>query len=476
MKSVKFSRIKNFVIVGLVFAAIYQTGMLWLGDYSGHNFFYSFLNIQDGDRSGKNISAEVIDAQKIVVGYGNKSFNVIYPGVMDGDNILAKTNAFISGVLSNGQYVKTEDTALDDYISQKCVIYDFAFNVSATQYFIGIGAHAGEDLDKITEINQIIAVPSASKNGTSYLYIVDAETGKTNIYEADTFDEAEQLYTEIKDFEELNIDKIKYISTQQSGFNIFGQNTFVPQWTKSKYEYENINKVSPFKDAGEDAETAIESGTSAFFENYSAKNLTKDTNGVYMISDNSTVVKYYPQGIIEYYNYDDGMDGKTNQTLSTAYYACKQFLKRDELLNTRLFLSDVQIKSDGLVFCFDYCVNDIPVFLSESVKESLSIEHSAEVVVENNTVKKYKRYAYDFVLSNEKDKEVNVDFLGAMNKAIASTGHEDTVNEIKDIVLGYYVDENEQGYLKWFTYVDGGIYTIDTVDNTPNQDAAEDEK
>lgn len=474
MKSVKF-RIKNFVILGLVFAAVYQTGTLWLGNYSGHNFFYSLLSTNAGGRSKKNTSATVIDPQKIVVGYGNKAFNLIYPGLMESNDIMSKTNSFISAVLENGEYVATEDTALENYISHKCVVYDFAFDVSATQYFIGMGTVRDEALNGINAINQIIAVPAAGKNNVSYLYIVDADTGKTNVFEADAAGEGEKLYSAIEDLEGFNVENAKYISTRQSGFNIFKENTFVPQWTKSSYQYAAINKVSAFSGFGDDIEVALENGTANFFDNYYTKTLTEDLNGIYMISDDNTVVKYYPQGTIEYYNYQGTAD-KTEQTLSTAYYACKEFLKKDATLNTRLFLSDVQLKSDGLVFCFDYCVNNLPVFLSEGIKENLLIEHAAEVVVENNTVKKYKRYAYDFVLSSKQDQRVEVDFLGAMNQAIASTGHGDKVNEIGDIVLAYYADDSQQGYLKWFTYVDGGTYIVDTVENVPNQDGAEDEK
>lgn len=474
MKSIKFSKIKNFVIVGLIFAAVYQTGTLWLGNYAGHNFFYSILNTNSGVRSSKKTSSTVIDAQKIVVGYGNKYFNLIYPGFIGGKDVLSKTNSFIAWVLENGEFVTTEETALEQYIGQKCVVYDFAFDVSATQYFIGMGAVKNDDLEEINSISQIIAVPAAGKSDISYLYIVDAYTGKTNIFEANSSMESENLYAEIEKLEGLNVDSIKYISTSQSGFNIFKENTFVPQWTQSRYQYAAINKVSTLSRFGDDIDTELESSTAGFFDNYYTKTLTEDSNGVYMISDDNTVVKYYPQGTMEYFNYQSSAT-KTEQTLSTAYYACKEFLKKDGTLKTKMFLSDVKLnKSDGLVFCFDYCINDTPIFLSEKIKEKLSIEHGAEVVVENNTVKKYKRYAYDFEALPARDQWVDVDFLGAMNEAIASEGNQGEVTEIEDIVLAYYVDESSESYLKWFTYVDGGVHTVDTVKNVPKQDVAED--
>ncbi|MDD3569554.1 MAG: hypothetical protein PHY44_00435 [Lachnospiraceae bacterium] len=476
MKSIKFSRIKNFVIVGLIFAAVYQTGTLWLGNYTGHNFFYSILNTNNGLRSSKKTSATLIDAQKIVVGYGNKYFNLIYPGLMGGKDILPKTNGFITSLLENGKYVTTEETVLEQYIGQKCVIYDFAFDVSATQYFIGMGTVNNDNIKGINSISQIIAVPAAGKNDVSYLYIVDAYTGKTNIFEANSSVESEKLYSQIEELEGLNVDSMKYISTRQSGFNIFKENTFVPQWTQSKYQYAAINKISTLSRFGDDIDTELENATSGFFDNYYTKSLTKDSNGVYMISDDNTVVKYYPQGTMEYFNYQSSAN-KTEQTLSTAYYACKEFLKKDGTLKTKMFLSDVKLnKSDGLVFCFDYCINDIPIFLSEKTKENLSIEHAAEVVVESNTVKKYKRYAYDFEALPSHDRWVDVDFLGAMNQAIASEGDQGSVTEIGDIVLAYYVDESSESGLKWFTYVDGEIHTVDTVKNVSNQDVAEDGK
>ena len=45
----RMSKIKNCVIIMLVIAAVYQTGMLWLEESAGRNIFYYVFENTDKD-------------------------------------------------------------------------------------------------------------------------------------------------------------------------------------------------------------------------------------------------------------------------------------------------------------------------------------------------------------------------------------------------------------------------------------------
>ena len=125
-------------------------------------------------------------------------------------------------------------------------------------------------------------------------------------------------------------------------------------------------------------------------------------------------------------------------------------------LNTDVFLTGVEFNSNGLLFRFDYSVNDMPVFFSDSLKKELNMEHAIEIFVEGGAVKRYRRYARDFVLSPSRTKTVSTDFLGAMNTVMA--GLETPANEIENLVLGYNAVSEGESVLMWYMSVDGAEY------------------
>ncbi len=454
MKLVKIGGIKNIFIVVLTIAAVYQTALLWLENYSGHNFFYSFFSSEYNYNGQDELLTAPIDPKNVIIGYGNKTFSVTYPGIDEG-GVIGKTNLFIEEMLKNGS-PETVETAFDEYISQKCIILDFSIDVLPSQYFLGFGGIDNEEgYSSLNAINQIIAVPSAGRTEENKLYIVDSDGGKTCAVTLRGSKYAEKLTTAINNAEIANMEKLKYISTKQNGFNIFKENVFVPQWSQSGYQYAAVTPENSIDKFGTNTFAALENATSEFFNGYSAKTTVKDNDGIYSVSTNDIIVKYYPTHVLEYYNYTRS-ENNTEQNLSSAYYACRRFLKNDKSLNTDVFLTGVEFNSNGLLFRFDYSVNDMPVFFSDSLKKELNMEHAIEIFVEGGAVKRYRRYARDFVLSPSRTKTVSTDFLGAMNTVMA--GLETPANEIENLVLGYNAVSEGESVLMWYMSVDGAEY------------------
>ena len=81
MRKIRFQRLKNVVILGLVVLAFYQTGKLWLGNEPGHNFFSSLISFDAVIPDHQAVRLAPLDPEQLVVGFGNNIFQVFYCGL-----------------------------------------------------------------------------------------------------------------------------------------------------------------------------------------------------------------------------------------------------------------------------------------------------------------------------------------------------------------------------------------------------------
>ncbi|MBR5468307.1 MAG: hypothetical protein IKU80_03630, partial [Firmicutes bacterium] len=268
----------------------------------------------------------------------------------------------------------------------------------------------------------------------------------------------QKLLSLIDEAEAQYIYDLQYISTAQSGFNIFSGNIFVPQWTQSSFEYTPVMEKAVFDISDENA---LITQLEPFFGNYHGQNVDVNDLGEFTISDDEVVVKYTAEKILEYYSYR-AEDDSVEQNTYSAYEACKEFLKKDENIGTDYYLSQVQIRNNTTVFLFDYCIDNMPIVLLEEGENGLSHKYAMEVVVKNNAVKNYRRYAVNFGKGAEESMAAQNDFLMAVNNTAALAGNEGELTAIDGMTLGYGLDENGIYTLKWFTEIDGNILVTDT--------------
>ena len=99
-----------------------------------------------------------------------------------------------------------------------------------------------------------------------------------------------------------------------------------------------FEKTNSFEKDGATDVSAIETNANNFLGNYIAASEINDVNGIYTISSDDLVVKYYENGVLEYYNYD--VDGSSaEQTLAEAYTISSEFIKKDTGITNDLYLS-----------------------------------------------------------------------------------------------------------------------------------------
>ena len=307
----------------------------------------------------------------------------------------------------------------------------------------------------------IVVVPYDSEIKNGAVYFINTESGS---FESAVYylEESNGLSAEIDSvMSDKDID-IRYISTAVSGFSIFSRNVFVPQFTVSGDSLDGIDEIKCI-DLSQASEEYLISQTEQFFSKYTAKTVSFEPSGTYTVSDSTTVVKCYPSGVLEYFSYG-GDSSRESQTLSSAYYACVEFLKKDISIKTGYYLSDVRLTGEGLIFCFDYHISGLPVMIGSTIKNDSGIDHAIEVAVVNNNVRKVKKLNANFIPKENAPEQIGVDFLTAVNYAMALNGGAD--KKIDDIELGYYASGTDSVGVCWFVHIDSTLYIIDAADGS----------
>ena len=456
-------RLKNLVILVLVFSACIQTGRLWLGEEAGRAFFY-FLEDAFDQTDSEGPEGSVIAPSRIVTGAGNKRFAAVSHGE-DTQEVEALAYRFLEEVAQSGSFAVTESADWAAYLAGRVLVLEYPFAIAMSEYVKGFSGRGQALSGRVDTFETLVILPARLGEGESRVYFLSADLAVG--FTLPGSEASEALYEALGSFAPAN--RLSYISAQQNGLYLFPDDAFLPQWQAGSWEYAVVEKVNPFvADAGGDMTAPLE----GFFDNISTttRHLDPDT-GAYVVSDSDRVVKYYPAGVLEYYNYESVKESE--QTLATAYTTAIAFLAgKDVSLNGNYVLVDAELKSDGLTLYFDYTVNGLPLYLSEALKSDLGLSHALEVVVQNNVVRKYKKLAYYFSLSEAETDAVETDFLWALDETVAAFAPDEATTQVQDIGLGYLADTDGRCYLKWFVSLDGQQVLQDIKEPEPEKPEA----
>lgn len=82
--------------------------------------------------------------------------------------------------------------------------------------------------------------------------------------------------------------------------------------------------------------------------------------------------------MLEYYSYEN-YAGNDRTGLLEGYQICCNFLKNDDSLQTDIYLADIERTiNNEVVYYFDYAVDNLPVNLSQNVKDRIGASHAIE--------------------------------------------------------------------------------------------------
>mgnify|MGYP005805972909 CR=1 FL=1 len=456
----KYNKLANVAIFVLITTAVFQTGKLWLENTESHNFFYSLYASYGREIRDTDKVYDIIEPEKTVVGYGNKKFNMLYSSE-EGSSVVTLCENVIKDVFISGSFVRADEINWADYIEGKAVILKYPFYVSSREYLMGYGISDSAFSEIVKSINYIVVVPGSGSSESTYCYFIDSSTSEAYVFTLKEADSPSALYNAIQNMQYSDDDAIEYISTVQSGMNIF-ESIYVPQWTGGQYTYNPVKVDSPFKtENGDFDQDKLGECINNFFDNYVSGEDAANVNSIYTFSNDNIVVKYYENGVLEYYNYDIGT-ASDEQSLSSAYTISENFIERDKFITCDLYLSGAETRNDGLVLYYDYAVDDIPVKLSPDMEQKIGMNHAVEIVVSNGSVKRYKRYIADLKPDETSVYEINVDMISAWDDAIMNYKGTEDVTFISDMFIGYYLDGESEMGIKWFTSVNGSTIVGET--------------
>lgn len=458
----RLSRIQNFVIIALVIAAVIQTGKLWLYNNDSHNFFYTVF--QNTGKNNIKYSGEtyILEPLEIVAGYGNKKFSKFY-AQSDETGLYEQGNDAIFEVLTKGEFVKESDLEWNSVLASKCVIFKYAHTVTLDDFEDGF--EKNNVFEKYIEFDSIVIYPQMNYGSILRVLFINSQTEKVYECSVSKSKSAQNLYNTLEKAQndEMKSDNfITYISTKQSGFNIFSDDIFVPQWSEAEYVYPVLKRVNPFEKNGEFSLATLEMYIDQFFDSSTSKWSETDNTGTYLFSDDDIVVKYMTTGLLEYYNYEP-IDRSINQSFITSYSAAKSFIEQDTSLKTDVYLADWQINEDEAVYYFNYTVNNMPLIPSDVLSNMTDMKYCIEISVKNNSVKKYRRIAYNYSKDN-KTAVADKEFIKALDETITvmyENNSENIVTNVQDIKLGYYMSGRDTLKLKWFTTINGEVHSVD---------------
>ena len=212
---------KNFIIAFLMVLAIYQTGELWFGDFSDHNFFSLF------DRSQNSYTKNVAyTLDRLVINLGDNKV------ICRGSNIYgseykelfdeAVSAALVKGTLTEN----TGDVDWDSVLDNRAIIYEYScsFNGSDLE---GIFNVKSDMCAKIKTYDTIIISPRAD-NSFMRVIFYDSEQKISSYAELKSNSIIGECYETSSQFSS-DENEIYYISSVENGFDIFTGNKFLPQ-------------------------------------------------------------------------------------------------------------------------------------------------------------------------------------------------------------------------------------------------------
>ena len=437
---------KNFIITSLIVLAIYQTGELWFGGFSNYSFFSYIKNSQAS--SDDNITNTI---DRLVINIGDNKIVCHNNGIYDNEYKKIFDKAITQAVTKGDVISRAEPIKWEDILKNRAIIYEYKYELTASD-FISMASVKGDNAQRIEPYDTIIIMPRVDSSYMSVIfYSSKAKLG--TIFELKDNAIISTAYAESSKFSQEEQD-IYYISSVQNGFDIFTNNNFIPQWQDDSYTYPAVMPSPMLPDA-----SYVEKNASYFFDNTVGKSMVKE-DGVYTISDDTVVVKYLDNGVFEYSNYKPTPVIKGN--FASNYSAAIDLISRDSFVTNDYYLDSYTLANNQYTFRFNYRLKDLPIFLSDEIKQNTNMNALIEITTANNRVNKYKKYSYRFITSSKDSLVANVDFVSAIDLLYSTLYSNTNQARIDNITLCYIAEATNNFGLDWLITMDDKEYMVST--------------
>lgn len=394
---------KNFIIAFLVVLAVYQTNKLWFEDFSSHNFFYTVLHEGLGERQSEDIKSEI---EYAAVSSGTGRFFLSFDSEKNAEIKQAVVKA-AKTALSKGSETEYSRFEIENIMKNRCAVVHFGFLLGSEEFFALYGGSSGTDMPAFDSV----AAADGSAGGLKILFF-DSGSLEGAAFELESYSDISVIRGLI-DKAQTETEEIYYVSSVASNYDVFEGNEFIPTWLGEMYFY-TVARTCPIGD--EEGGTVIDRFVSSYFDNPVLKWTSVD-EGVYTFSDENTVVKIYPNDVMEYSSYSLSGGGK-DVDLGEKLLAAENFLDYEPNLNNSYYLAGYKADGDRTIFYFDYNINGYVLGLSEEMKEETGMESFIEVTVDGSRVSRYKRYLRDYSTTIKDPVYTEKSFLEVIDKGL----------------------------------------------------------
>jgi hypothetical protein len=444
---------KNFIIAFLMILAIYQTAELWFEDFSSHNFF-SFSDKSTTETQYDGVSHTL---ERIIINLGDNKMLCRENGIYDSE-YKEKLDNVVARLLRKGEIISEGQANWRNILQSRCIVYEYSFALGKdeAERFFGV---SGSNTQQIKSFDTIVI---SNDNSGSRVRLINSQTLWCIELLGDERSVANDITSVFSSFEGSN-DLFYYISSVQNGFEIFKGNIFIPRWDGQSVSY---SYLAPHLQYNDDDKSELESQVNHFFDN-PARKWSTNVNGVLNFSDESTVVKYYPTGVMEYSDYSTSYSNNTSSTNNdfyTNYIAALDILKKDTGISNEYYLRSYGFSGGQYVMYFGYKAGNLSVTMSPELKAATDMQDYIEVTVSDGRVSRYKRYCVVYSLETGESMSASCDFLYAVDEVYNSLmENENTENLAVDRLKLSYVDNGDGKHISlwWLIDIDGNEHIID---------------
>lgn len=445
------SKCKNFIITFLVFLAIYQTTGLWFENFSTHSLFYLIKNKDDKANIQKDTMYLI---ESILINTGNNKFIRKYNNISNADYKKTFDDA-IGLCLEKGDFSYIKKFNINEILNNKAVIYTYDFSFKGED-MPKIFNFKSSHISKIKQFNTIIIMPIMEEKYNVKTIFLESKTLEAYELKLSKDNLSQNIINIISDFNNFEQKDFYYISSEESGISLFNSNQFLIKARENIFSLNDIIATNPLEQDGGILLSESEKYVDIFFDNPITKT-SSFTNNTYTYNDENVIVKYYPNGVLEYVKYK----GNSVDKQSSIYNIALQFLAKDTNIKNEYYLSNYKIEDNKFIFYFNYKINNFPIILSKEKMKETNMESMIEITIEDNIVSRYKRIVYDFAIDDSLT-SIEKSFIDAIDSLILNI--DSNVAYIDDMKLCYSFNSIEEPvYLKWFININDVIYYEDVA-------------
>lgn len=408
-------RMKLILLGALIIIAVIQTGMLWLGGMSGHNFLKQTIkyepimptNIWFVETSNSNTGVPGALAYRLDDTTGNEK--------REYERLIGELSKLMDRQNEEGNVQKTDGVDWVKLLSMPSVIYEYEFPID-------IASITGESQNKwIKEkIDHVIIYSKNKFEKEAALFLVNSE--EDFMYELSvvgTFDDIEKIY------KVLTADDLKrHIMAYQPSATIdkvrLAGNSFLPTSSKETLlNYEVLTSYNPIDLSREEGYEKLESRINGLFISPLVKERGHQGENVIYTEDMKTLVVYRPEGVIEYLNLAP-RQLQTGTSMLKGYNVALEFIERVQVMPKsiadNLYLADVKQKGLDFTYSFNMMYEGYRLQLSEEMQASLGMDALVQVVVRGKDVIEAHFSTLEVVPKEVEFKALNTHYLEPIDK------------------------------------------------------------